>query len=267
MFCWESDPVLKNVLVSNNTAQDGGGGIYCYGSGPLLMNVTLCNNVAISNGGGGISCASSNPEMVNAIFWDNVPQEIWFNIWDDTNTIYISNSDIKGGRDSIVTNDHGTVHWLEGNIDSDPLFAGTGDHPFELLKGSPCIDAGTPDTIGMNLPETDLAGNPRIWNNRIDMGAYEWNNVGIQIQDSRFKVQGFPNPTFGKTDIRYRMPDAGFVELKVFDAMGKEIEVINDWHAPGEYTITFDASDLPAGIYVCILRTEDGAATTKIVKW
>ena len=44
---------------------------------------------------------------------------------------------------------------------------------YHLLPGSPCIDAGDPNYIaGPN--ETDLDGNPRVANNRIDMGAFEF---------------------------------------------------------------------------------------------
>ncbi len=73
----------------------------------------------------------------------------------------------------------------EGNFDADPLFvtpvnpddAPTTDGDLNLLPNSPCINTGTPDTTGLNLPPIDIAGNPRIYNglvDRIDMGAYEF---------------------------------------------------------------------------------------------
>ena len=91
---------------------------------PSLTNVTLSTNTAnYSDGGGGIRCWwNSNPTIVNTILWNNQPQNIFFSQYDDPNTISVSYSNIEGGEAGFVTNDNGTVYWLEGNIDSDPLF-------------------------------------------------------------------------------------------------------------------------------------------------
>ncbi len=55
-----------------------------------------------------------------------------------------------------------------------------------MSTGSPCIDAGTIDTTGLHLPEYDLAGNTRIYNGIIDIGAYEWQGQGIDEPDTSF---------------------------------------------------------------------------------
>ena len=60
------------------------------------------------------------------------------------NSIIISYSDIQGGEAGIVTNNNGTVNWLAGNIDTDPLFVDAGNNNYYLLYTSPCIDAGDP---------------------------------------------------------------------------------------------------------------------------
>ncbi len=61
-----------------------------------------------------------------------------------------------------------------GNIDADPCFVDSDANDYHLLPTSPCIDTGDPNYLaGPN--ETDLDGNPRIIDGRIDMGAYEYN--------------------------------------------------------------------------------------------
>jgi len=45
---------------------------------------------------------------------------------------------------------------------------------YQLHKSDPAIDAGTPDTAGLGLPELDLAGNNRINGTAIDLGAFEY---------------------------------------------------------------------------------------------
>ena len=45
---------------------------------------------------------------------------------------------------------------------------------FRLQAGSPCIDAGTLDALG--LPELDFEGGPRVSGASVDIGAYEFGN-------------------------------------------------------------------------------------------
>jgi hypothetical protein len=182
-------------------------------------------------------------------------------------TLTLNYNDIQNGIDSISISPESNLYTGNGNIAENPQFVGTGEFPYSLSNNSPCINAGTPDTTGLFIPPTDLAGSPRIWNNRIDMGAYEWNNVWIQVQDSRCRIRVFPNPTSGKTMIRYLMPYAGYAELKVFDLMGKKVEVlVNEWQEQGEYSVSFDASELSAGVYISVLTTENEVTVTRIIK-
>ena len=62
--------------------------------------------------------------------------------------------------------------------------------------------------------------------------------------------QNFPNPFNPSTMINYQLPMNSFVNLKVYDALGKEIAtLVNKVQSPGSYTVTFDASRLPSGVY------------------
>ncbi|MBC8526794.1 MAG: hypothetical protein H8D22_08050, partial [Candidatus Cloacimonetes bacterium] len=169
---YNSNPSLYNVTIIGNStlgAIGWGGGIYCTESSPSLVNVTITDNSAWH--GGGIHCQyDCSPNLLNSILWDNTPEEIYFYHDGEPNTITISYSDIDGGSAGIVTNNNGTVYWLEGNIDADPLFADpeNGDYhlswdnfPIEDTTKSPCIDAGDPDPQ-YNDPD----------GTRNDMGAY-----------------------------------------------------------------------------------------------
>jgi len=162
--CYDSSPSLMNVTITGNTADAQGGGIYCYSSSPSLVNVTITGNTAEYVGGGIFCYINSNPNLVNCIMWNDSPQEIYIS----SGSVIATYSDIQGG-------------WAgTGNIDQNPLFVGSGDHPFSLMEASPCIDAGIPDTLGLNLLPWDIIGNERIWDGDgngsaiIDMGAYEY---------------------------------------------------------------------------------------------
>jgi predicted outer membrane repeat protein len=181
IYCDFSKLTGVDLAITDNTAT-WGGGLYCDISKPVFNNITLAKNKADSAGGGIYSRSYSRYNMskiTNSIVWNNLPQEIFLEQSSTVNAVIISYSNLKGGESSVVTSGQDTVIWLEGNINVDPLFTGSGAYPYSLLAGSPCRNAVAPDTSGLFLPLTDLAGGPRIWEERVDMGAYEWNNVGI----------------------------------------------------------------------------------------
>ncbi|MCK4653974.1 MAG: hypothetical protein KAU01_05990, partial [Candidatus Cloacimonetes bacterium] len=72
-----SSAILKNVEISNNTS-DIGGGIYFFGSNYsylILENVTLTCNTAQT--GGGIYCSRATLDLTNCIMWNDLSQEIF----------------------------------------------------------------------------------------------------------------------------------------------------------------------------------------------
>ena len=190
-------PTFRNVLISNNTAYESGAGIFYEGDlHSKFINTTVVNNVAGDNGGG-IFCRNF-ANFTNSIIWGNVPDQIWS--WGVPDSIDITYTDIQDG-------------WFgEGNIDLDPLFADDINFDYRLLENSPGINAGNPDTTGLELPFFDLGGNPRFVGNRIDMGVYEYQNVAVQnenmILDSGLGyLWNYPNPFYPVTTISYQIAE------------------------------------------------------------
>ena len=166
IYCSHSSSSLENVTIIGNSAVFGGG-IYCrWSSNPILENVTITGNSA--ENGGGIYCSdNSSPSLENCILWNDYPQEIYFDEDSYPDTITISYSDVQGGESGIITNNNGTVNWLEGNIDANPLFLDPANRDYHLTENSPCIDAGDPDSP--LDPDGTLA----------DMGAYYYDQGEI----------------------------------------------------------------------------------------
>ncbi len=281
IFCYNSSPNIENVTISGNSAEWGGGGISCVtNSNPSLVNVTISGNSA--GAGGGIYCAiNSNPSLINCIMWNNSPQEVCFHDNNNPNSIIITYSDIQGGEAGIVTNNNGTVNWLEGNIDEDPLFVGTGDHPFMLQDLSLCVNAGIPDTTGLNLPEFDLAGNPRVYGGRIDMGAYENQNIVVSTDDNLIPLitklnQNYPNPfnpsgagRSPTTTFSFSIPNKSKVTLSIYNIKGQKVKtLVNEEKERGIWKEVWNGKDdknkiVSSGVYLYKL---DVAGKTKAVK-
>jgi hypothetical protein len=80
--------------------------------------------------------------------------------------------------------------------------------------------------------------------------------VGIQEVSSsipeKFELrQNYPNPFNPSTTIEFTIPEETFVELKVFDILGKEVAVlVNDNYTSGIYKTEFNGDNLPSGIYI-----------------
>lgn len=73
--------------------------------------------------------------------------------------------------------------------------------------------------------------------------------------------QNWPNPFNPSTGISYSLKESGLVTLQVFDMTGRKIADLVDQDQPaGNYRITFDGDNLPAGLY--FYRLEAGAFTS-----
>ncbi len=90
-----------------------------------------------------------------------------------------------------------------------------------------------------------------------------------QITDGVFTYslgQNYPNPFNPSTKIEYKIQNAGIVLLKVYDVLGKEVAaLVNEEKATGVYNITFNAGDLPSGIYFYTIKTGKFIDTKKMI--
>ena len=90
--------------------------------------------------------------------------------------------------------------------------------------------------------------------------------------------QNFPNPFNPTTTISYSIPSViarseatrqstGLsVQLKVYDALGREIAtLVNQKQAPGKYSVKFNGSNLPSGVYFYTLRVNNFVQSRKMI--
>ncbi len=75
--------------------------------------------------------------------------------------------------------------------------------------------------------------------------------------------QNYPNPFNPSTKIVYSVTEASNVNITVFDILGREVEVLVDgFKSTGTYELTFNAENLPSGLYLYTFE----AGSTRITK-
>jgi photosystem II stability/assembly factor-like uncharacterized protein len=91
-------------------------------------------------------------------------------------------------------------------------------------------------------------------------------NISSEIPDNYNLFQNYPNPFNPTTYIKYQITNNGFVNLKVFDIMGREIStLVNEKQNAGTYETQFDANNLASGIYFYRLKAGNFSDTKKLM--
>jgi hypothetical protein len=78
--------------------------------------------------------------------------------------------------------------------------------------------------------------------------------------------QNYPNPFNPTTTVRYQLPKAGHVQIKVYDAIGKEVAtLVNEHLESGRYEVRFGENNLPSGMYIYTIKVNDYFASKKML--
>jgi len=192
---------------------------------------------------------------------------------------------ITGTWDTVFKRDTITLQaavntWLEFTL----------DHPFTYNPAQPlaismehCGATGT--TTGYSLCFTTSTGNRRIYSsttgcphiysgvstNILNTGVSLVTISGVtpvsaEIPKEYKLSQNYPNPFNPVTKISFEIPKTGFVSLRVFDLLGREIKtLVNEVKNAGIYNIDFDGSSFSSGTYLYRLESNGYFETKKMV--
>lgn len=180
---------------------------------------------------------------INVIYMDNR------NITPDSAQIYLSRS-LDGG-----------ISWTDYLVS---------DHKFKPKSISGAGSGNQGDNIGIT------SGNNKLWPVWMDdyTGVYQvWtapidlNTIGVQmtsnvIPERFFLKQNYPNPFNSVTIIRYDIPSNVKLQMSnirviVYDVSGKEsYTLVNEKQNPGSYSVDFNGTDFPSGIYFYSLEAD-----------
>jgi Secretion system C-terminal sorting domain len=76
----------------------------------------------------------------------------------------------------------------------------------------------------------------------------------------------YPNPFNPTTQISYQIEKNGFVNLVVYNSIGQKVaNLVSQKQSRGSYSVKFDATDLPSGVYVYKLQVNEFSSTKKML--
>jgi hypothetical protein len=196
-----------------------------------------------------------------------------------TNNYFYNNCVFNGDENSPVVflrgyfltiaqfnNQSDTIDVASDNIQIDPLLETPDSLYYYLTGSSPCIDAGM--DVGLHF---DFYGNPIYFGNAPDIGIHEYSNsIGIFSEkstaaDNFILEQNYPNPFNPATTINYQLPQSGLVQLNVYNLIGQEVAtLVNEVKFKGKYSVTFNAENLPSGVYIYSLHLKDFVQNQKM---
>lgn len=250
----------NNVIFKNYGSLEFGAGSGIWINGFFTRTISIINNTVVAN-----SAVSGNPGIygnggVVALIRNNI---VWGN--SSPNNVQIASGNFTVRYCNVQGGYNGA-----GNINEQPDFDTTN---YYLKSTSPCIDKGD-SSILYNDPADLINPSNAMWpargTLRNDIGAYggpgsnEIANTVVGISNlNTFAVpldfqldQNYPNPFNPKTVISYELRVTENVKLKVFDVLGNVVaELVNEKQSAGRYTVEFDGSNFPSGVYFYKLET------------
>jgi len=223
--------VMRNCLIVGNSSV---GKYTGFGGGVSVMDGEIVNCTIVGNEGtsGGGVIVSAGSTLLNSIVYGNTAVE------DD-------NIRLMSGTVSYTCTDPDPGG--PGNLVSHPLLAGV--YNPHLLPASPCREVGSTNSVAAG--ETDIDGEPRIYDGKVDMGCDEFIatqimgalTVAVQTAVTRVLVD---TPLLFRADIQGKID--GF-QWQISTNGGtwratNEVEATVSWSAPGSYPVILSASNL-----------------------
>ncbi len=88
-----------------------------------------------------------------------------------------------------------------------------------------------------------------------------------ELTGQKVIFSNYPNPVTNSTTIQYSVVDNGFVSIKIFDVLGKEVtSLVNENKTTGTYEVKYNASSLQNGVYFyTMISNNKSVATQKMI--
>ena len=153
---------------------------------------------------------------------------------------------------------------LFGDVNIDDYLGGTFDNGAQVLTATPYSadnqggDEGTALSITLNV----INGTMSAASDAASPTKGEALTRGADVPEEFELGSAYPNPFNPQTTIRFAVPEAAHVTVKVYDALGRVVSTLIDGTVEsGHHEVMFDAGNLPSGTYLYRLESPSGSFT------
>ena len=234
---------------------DGPGNIYIAGSSGRIQNEEDFTTIKYSNTGVEKWAAFYNSgERTSDIAYD-------IKVSSTGNEIFVAGSGISGVSEKIEVAKYNSNGELMQNIQ----YPGFGRANCLRLNNQNNVFLGGFYSNSANslLPNYDYIS-MEFQGGIITITGISGNNNNIPVEYQLF--QNYPNPFNPNTMIVFDIPEASFVELTIYDHLGREIsKLVSSFERPGRHSVSYDGENLGSGIYFYKLTAGTYSQTRKMV--
>ena len=253
----------NNVVVTNCVVKDNRGGSF-YGS------------FGVVEGDDGIGIridSSSNVEVKNSFFYGNkrglssqwpYGNGIGIKVVESDSNIYIRNCSIYKNNIGILFYYFNSFAYVGGSPAYSNNIYDNSDYNIRNDAYHTYTINATYNYFGTNNFDSIKA---KIWGD-VDFSDYITNIFSSEpkIPNTPVLAQNYPNPFNPTTTINYSIPKTSFVTIKVYDALGRELEtLVNEEKLNGNYKIEFNGSKFTSGIYFYRMQAGNFVDTKKLI--
>lgn len=208
---------IVNNIFEFNTSQNFGGATHSasnVGTNRYVNNTFYANSSAIE--GGAMYFDSRVDHVLNNIFWGNMASGSTTVSFADVRFYNSSGSTLLHNLRQDGSAENGNI------IGQNPQFSDAENGDYTLLPASPCINTGANEHYMSTYSTEDFSGNPRIFGDAVDMGAYESQDAPTSVVNrTQYKrgLEVYPNPVESGSTLTFIAQEQGF--LRIYDVTGK----------------------------------------------
>ena len=254
-----------NCIIADNSAEFGGAGYIHFYSDTRFYNCTISNNTASERGSAFYIFEFAKPRFTNTIIWNNkAPKgtQVW--IYDPDSRPDFHFCVVEDGRRGIEGN--GYARKFDTVSVEDPLFTDMSKGDYSLSAKSPCINAGTLVVEeGWEFPLKDIAGNKRINQGIVDIGALEYTGMVSVTNRLMYNTENHQKFTYSRTGagcIAINLP--AFTEsrhvtnltVNVFSPTGRLVYTLSRTNVSSQKIVLTGLNKNASGIYLVELKDD-----------
>jgi len=251
------DLMLESCTFIENESADGGALAMAAIFDGHLTNCTMVGNTA--DRGAAITAVSVYFAIPFSacIIADNLGGEGFY--WDGQNSIDLDNMDIVGNEGGDWTGAIADQFGQNHNCSLDPMFCATPEDPlnFTLHADSPCLADNNPGGVLIGAHGQGCG---------VPSGVHD----GTPDAAKLVELDCHPNPFNPVTTLTFRLGQAGWVDLTLYDLAGQRVMgLVRGVHGPGQHQVNWNGRDdsgrgMPSGTYLAILKLGSEVTTQKI---